>query len=59
MGVPMVSFDWSWCVPVAVAEPGVAQILDAKLAPVWVAYWPDVGMSTGRSICCLYNTYLC
>ena len=58
-GVHAVSFDWNWSLPITLGDSLVGQICEAQLHRALAAFWPDVGMSTGRSICCLYNTYLC
>ena len=54
-----VEFDWSWSVPVTIADRSSCAKSTIALRQCSHAPWPDVGMNHGRALCCLYNTFLC
>jgi hypothetical protein len=58
-GLHDVAFDWSWSLPLAVVEPTAVQLQELRFDGFSRAPWPDVGLSAGRAICCLYSTYQC
>jgi hypothetical protein len=51
--------DTSWWSPVAIISPRVARSNEMPFDLFYAAPWPDDGMNTGRSLCCLYSTLLC
>jgi hypothetical protein len=51
--------DTSWWSPVAIILPRLAHSNEMPFDLFCAALWPDDGMNTGRSLCCLYSTLQC
>lgn len=54
-----VTIDTSWSLPVAIIDSLLVDIQIAGFNSFLAAPWPDVGIYSGREMCCLYCTLQC
>jgi hypothetical protein len=53
-----VGIDTTFWLPAIVVQSMGTCLHGCYFQPIELAAWPDIGLNTGRALCCLFNTYL-